>query len=69
MPRPRRRLAALGTAFVVASTPGLSAAAPATPPESTRAVKPRFLIHLIDGGDPIVVEKYVEEGGQVRFEK
>jgi hypothetical protein len=27
------------------------------------------LIHLIDGGDPIVVAKYVEEGGQIRFEK
>ena len=54
---------------MVAATPGLPAAAPAAPPESTRAVKPRFLIHLIDGGDPIVVEKYVEEGGQIRFEK
>jgi hypothetical protein len=32
--------------------------------------KPRaFLIYLRDGGEPIVVPSYVEEGGQVRFEK
>jgi micrococcal nuclease len=27
------------------------------------------LIYLIDGGDPIVVSRYVEEGGQILFEK
>jgi hypothetical protein len=64
-------LVAIGTVFVVAASSVPSAmAAPAAAPASTRPVKPRaFLIHLIDGGDPIVVEKYVEEGGQIRFEK
>ena len=28
-----------------------------------------YLIHLIDGSDPIVVKRYVEEGDQIRFEK
>jgi hypothetical protein len=40
-------------------------AAVATPPAKPK----RFLIHLLDGQDPIVVERYVEEGGEIRFEK
>ncbi len=66
-----RRLAAIGTGFALAATLGGSAAAaPATAPERARAAKPRaYLIHLIDGGDPIVVQKYTEEDGQIRFEK
>jgi hypothetical protein len=64
-------LAAIGTVFAVAAASAHPAtAAPAAAPASARPAKPRaFLIHLIDGGDPIVVEKYVEEGGQIRFEK
>jgi hypothetical protein len=66
-----RRLAAIGTGVALAATLGGSAAAaPASAPERARAAKPRaYLIHLIDGGDPIVVQKYTEEGGQIRFEK
>jgi hypothetical protein len=64
-------LAAIGTVFAVAASSAPPAtAAPAEAPPAARPAKPRaFLIHLIDGGDPIVVEKYVEEGGQIRFEK
>jgi hypothetical protein len=72
MHRARRRLAAIGTVLAVAvATPEPPAGAASAPaPASARPAKPRaFLIHLIDGGDPIVVEKYVEEGGQIRFEK
>jgi len=71
MRRARRRWAAIGTVFAVATSSAQGAtAAPAAAPAAARPAKPRaFLIHLIDGGDPIVVEKYVEEGGQVRFEK
>jgi hypothetical protein len=56
---------------VVAATAGLPArAASPAGPMTTPPAKPRtFLIHLIDGGDPIVVKQYVEEGGQIRFEK
>jgi hypothetical protein len=69
--RTRQRLAAIGTGVALAATLGGSAsAAPASGPERARAAKPRtYLIHLIDGGDPIVVRKYVEEEGQIRFEK
>lgn len=39
-------------------------------PEPRRGRTPAgFLIYLIDGGDPIVVTRYVEENGQVLFEK
>jgi hypothetical protein len=71
MPRSRRHLAVLGTgAALIAALGASAAAAPATPPEPARPTKPRaFLIHLIDGADPIVVQKYTEEGGQIRFEK
>src|SRR5204863_5348192 len=42
----------------------MGSAAPSPPPA------PRgYLIHLIDGSDPIVVKGYVEEGDQIRFEK
>jgi endonuclease YncB( thermonuclease family) len=44
----------------------------AGPPTATRgrAAQPRaYLIYLIDGGDPIVVQKYTEQDGQIRFEK
>src|SRR5262249_55813776 len=44
--------------------------APAATPERGRSKAPRaHLIYLIDGGDPIVVQKYTEEGGEIRFEK
>ncbi len=49
-----------------ASTPAAATEAPA--PKSS--AKPRaFLIYLIDGSDPIIVKRYVEEGDQLRFEK
>jgi micrococcal nuclease len=39
-------------------------------PDPRRATPPTgYLIHLIDGGEPIVVSRYVEEKGQVLFEK
>jgi hypothetical protein len=44
--------------------PALAAAA-AAPSKAPRA----YLIHLIDGRDPIVVKQYVEEGDEIRFEK
>ena len=69
--RARRRLAAIGTGFALAAT--LSGAGRGGARHRSRGARgreaPRFLIHLIDGGDPIVVQKYVEEGGQIRFEK
>src|SRR5262245_882521 len=69
---PRQRLAAIGTVVALAATlegPGL-AAPPASTPERSRAKSPRaYLIYLIDGSDPIVVPRYLEEGGQIRFEK
>jgi hypothetical protein len=69
MLRARRRLAAIGTSLALAAAPGvLSAASPATPARG-RPAAPRYLIYLIDGGDPIVVDKYAEEDGQIRFEK
>jgi hypothetical protein len=43
---------------------------PAERPAGRRAPAPRgYLIYLIDGGDPIVVSRYVEENGQLLFEK
>ena len=64
-------LAAIGTSLTLATTlggPALGAAPPA--PARGRPGEPRaYLIHLIDGGDPIVVQKYTEAGGQIRFEK
>src|SRR5713226_8762254 len=37
-------------------------------PPAAKAPK-AFLIYLLDGSDPIVVKRYVEENDQVRFEK
>jgi micrococcal nuclease len=46
----------------------------APPPPDVPAVRPAarprgFLIYLIDGGEPIVVSRYVEEHGQIVFDK
>src|SRR6185436_6053911 len=59
---------AIGTAVVLAAVTGLATGAPAMTARSTPRAS-RYLIHLIDGSDPIVVQKYVEEDGQIRFEK
>jgi hypothetical protein len=49
-----------------ASTPRRTpTGAPASPSSAPRG----YLIHLIDGSDPIVVKRYVEEGDEIRFEK
>ena len=71
MVRAGHRLAAIGTGVALVTTLGGPAlAAPAAAPGRGRPAAPRaFLIHLIDGGDPIVVQKYTEDGGQIRFEK
>lgn len=54
------------------------AKAPREAPEAAQAVSPppesaqtprSFLIYLRDGGEPIVVPHYVEEHGEIRFEK
>src|SRR5262249_39187784 len=67
---PGPRLAAIGTGIVLAAVTTLAAGAPGTAPERTRPKAPRaYLIHLIHGGDPIVVPKYIEQGGEIRFEK
>jgi hypothetical protein len=67
----RQRLVAIGTGVALAATlAGAAAGAPATTAERTRPKAPRaYLIHLIDGGDPIVVQKYTEQEGEIRFEK
>ncbi len=67
----RLRLTALGTGVALVMTLGGPAAgAPPTAPARGRPAEPRaYLIHLIHGGDPIVVRKYVEEDGQIKFEK
>ena len=66
----RARLVAVGTGLALAAVTGLAVGAPATTPERKRPKAPRaYLIRLIDGGDPIVVPKYTEEGGAIRFEK
>ena len=71
MLRAGQRLVAIGTGVaLVATLGGPALAAPATPAGRGRPAEPRaYLIHLIDGGDPIVVQKYIEEAGQIRFEK
>jgi hypothetical protein len=43
-------------------TPGAEAPRAETPPRA-------YLIYLVDGGEPIVVSHYVEEDGQIAFEK
>ena len=69
--RAGQRLATIGTGIALVTTLGGAAlAAPASPPASGRPAAPRaYLIHLIDGGDPIVVQKYTEQDGQIHFEK
>jgi hypothetical protein len=71
MLRARRRLTVIGAGAVLATLVGSAASgAPATAPAGARPKEPRaYLIHLIDGGDPIVVKKYTDEGGRIRFEK
>jgi hypothetical protein len=71
MLRAGQRLVAMGTGvLLVATLGGPALAAPAAPAGRGRPAEPRaYLIHLIDGGDPIVVRKYIEEAGQIRFEK
>jgi hypothetical protein len=71
MLRVRRRVATLGSgvALVVALGGPAGAASPPAPARG-RPNEPRaYLIYLIDGGDPIVVKKYMEQDGQIRFEK
>lgn len=69
--RVRPWLAAIGTGVaLVGNLGGAAWGATATPAGGTRPKAPRaYLIHLIDGGDPIVVQKYTEQDGQIRFEK
>jgi hypothetical protein len=66
-----QRLVAIGTGVALAGAlTGEAPGAPAIAPNGPRAKAPRtYLIHLIDGGDPIVVQKYTEQGGEIRFEK
>jgi hypothetical protein len=67
----RQRLAVIGTGVtLIAAVAGPVTAAPPATGDRARPKSPRaYLIHLIDGGDPIVVQKYTEEGGEIRFEK
>jgi hypothetical protein len=52
------------------ATPWRRATPPVTTQPATVAPPHRlFLIYLIDGGDPIVVSRYVEEDGQILFQK
>ena len=71
MLRARHSLAAMGTGVALMTALGGPAiAASATAPGRGRPTQPRaYLIHLIDGGDPIVVKNYTEQDGQIRFEK
>jgi hypothetical protein len=66
-----RRLVAIGMAVALAATLGGPAlGAPDAAPARGRSAEPRaYLIYLIDGGDPIVVQKYTQQDGQIRFEK
>ena len=71
MLRVRQQLATLrfGVALMMALGGPAGAASPPSP-ERGRPTQPRaYLIYLIDGGDPIVVQKYTEQDGQIRFEK
>ena len=71
MLRVRRALATVGSG--VALMLALGGPARAASPQSTAPTRPgqprAYLIYLIDGGDPIVVQKYTEQDGQIRFEK
>jgi hypothetical protein len=69
MLRVRRQLASLRFGVALMMALGGPAGA-ASPPSPARPTQPRaYLIYLIDGGDPIVVPKYTEQDGQIRFEK
>jgi hypothetical protein len=60
----------VGTGLALTAVLAVPAAVAAQPTERARGKSPAaYLIYLIDAGDPIVVQKYVEEGGQIRFEK
>ena len=67
----RRRVATLGSGVALVVALGGPAGAASSPtPARGRPNEPRaYLIYLIDGGDPIVVKKYMEQDGQIRFEK
>lgn len=53
-----------------AKAPERARGQPPAPAEPAKAKPPRaFLIYLIDGGEPIIVKRYVEENDQIRFEK
>ena len=71
MLRARQRLAAIGTGVALVLGPGgVALAASAAAAAKGRAKEPgAYLIHLVDGGDPIVVKKYEELDGKIRFEK
>jgi hypothetical protein len=65
-------VALIGLAPLAAAGQALRAPGSAPEKAATAAApsKPkRFLIHLLDGQDPIVVERYVEAGDEIRFEK
>jgi hypothetical protein len=71
MLRVRRRVTLVGSGVaLMMALGGLAGAASPSPPARGRPTEPRaYLIYLIDGGDPIVVKKYTEQDGQIRFEK
>jgi endonuclease YncB( thermonuclease family) len=71
MLRVRWRAATLGSgvALVMALGGPADAASPPSPAKGRPSEPRAYLIYLIDGGDPIVVKKYVEQDGQIRFEK
>src|SRR4029453_11686518 len=71
MLRVRQQLATVrfGVALMMALGGPAGAASPPSPARG-RPTQPRaYLIYLIDGGDPIVVQKYTEQDGQIRLEK
>jgi endonuclease YncB( thermonuclease family) len=71
MLRVRRRLVTLGSGVALVTALGgpAGAASPPSPARGRPAAPRAYLIYLIDGGDPIVVQKYTEQDGQIRFEK
>jgi endonuclease YncB( thermonuclease family) len=71
MLRARQRLAILGSGVALVTALGGPVGAASSPSAAGgRPAEPRaYLIYLIDGGDPIVVQKYTEQEGQIRFEK
>jgi len=71
MLRVRQQLATLrfAVALMLALGGPAGAASPSSPARGRPAQPRAYLIYLIDGGDPIVVQKYTEQDGQIRFEK